>query len=421
MREDEERQELDDGDGAVCSPCSSLFESFELLKELSRRRRIPRLIMVCFLSLFTLLALLAVTHFILARKPPVQEIPSLFPSREITTAMASLSKVIYLFHSSKLSGEVLCQKFNDRNFTGFPTVDEFGQSNLPPDDTVCRWYYHDWSLGSQILIVESQKAAYVAVVYCGTDDLQTSLTDVNVFRTRYGLMSNGTEIISGIDSNVLVHAGFDHAVFDHDMFNVVSRKVESILKPNYRILTSGHSLGAADAILAAVGLIDTLDRNVTVINFGCPMTGNVAWRDFVHSNQRISVWRFVLGWDLVPRLPEFYYHVGHTIQLSDHENNETMRAYYQHLGNATLGYASVPMGWSATPFLWVPWALSSHHMTRYRLFLSNVTNWMNDFVHVDDDNNYPEAIDDDFYDEPPDDEHASLESRTLKRPYIESK
>lgn len=340
---------------------------------------------------------------------PEEEVQSPFPNREITLSMASLSKVIYLFHRSTLPGEELCQIFNDRNFTGFSIVDEFGQSNLPPNDTFCHWYHHNWSLGSQIMIIESKQAKYVAVVYCGTDDLQTSLTDVNIFRTRYGLSSNGTEIISGIDSNVLVHAGFDHAVFDDDMFNIVLRKVKATLKPRYRIYTSGHSLGAADAILTAVGLIDQLDRNVTVLNFGCPRTGNVAWRNFIHANERLSIWRFVLGWDLVPRLPEFYYHVGHTVQLSDHGNNETMRAYYQHVGNTTLGYASVPMGWSATPFVWVPGALSSHRMTRYRLFLSSATEWVNAFVRVDDDD-YPDAIDDDFYVNPPDDEYGSYVS-----------
>jgi Lipase (class 3) len=398
-----------------------------------------------------------------------------FPTRDDTLAMATLSEVIYYFHRSKLPGNVICQNFNDRNFTELLLLLQVGDNDdesppapssllfenngadsdeftVPLGDAYCHWYQHDWSLGSQVMVVESKIASYIAIVFCGTDDLTTSLTDVNIFRTRYGLTSNGTEILPDVDPAVLVHAGFDHAVFDDDLFTTIWRTVEPLLlsaasssaatsswhhrndhhsEPHrpYRIFTTGHSLGAADAILTAVGLLDKLEEqeaaehyhtnNVTVLNFGCPRTGNIAWRDFVHAKQdRLSVWRFVLGWDLVPRLPEFYHHVGHTIQLSEHDDddNVTMRAYFHHVGNASLGYAGVPLGWSATPYVWLPGALSSHHIGRYRNFFLNNTNntndttnhgdqqrqhWVRDFVKVDDHVD-PDPVDDDFYDKPPD-------------------
>ena len=95
----------------------------------------------------------------------------------------------------------------------------------------------------------------------------------------------------------------------------------------------------------------------TSINFGCPRTGNVPWRDWVNIRRRddVTVWRCVLGRDLVPRLPALFQHVGHTVQFTEEQTSAnattTTTAYYHHWGNATLGYAGVPSGWSATPYV----------------------------------------------------------------------
>ena len=127
--------------------------------------------------------------------------------------------------------------------------------------------------------------------------------------------------------------------------------------------------------------------------------GNQAYRTYQRP-RRLSVWRVVLGWDLVPRLPDFFWHAGHTVQLnvdndaaeSDDEDNSnpnnetavsTAIAYYQHYGNETLGYAGVPSGWASRAFIWVPGALESHHIRRYLDALQNwPTSWVTDFARV---------------------------------------
>lgn len=459
------------------APC--LAEQAEEERHKGTRRRVSiRSILLGVIGILSACALLSVgCVLIIGRRFPTSADDDasggvnnggIFPTRDDTLAMATLSEVIYYFHRSKQPGHVICQNFNDRNFTelssllmgadaassSFIQVGDNDEFDVSLGDAQCHWYYHDWSLGSQVMVVASQRASYVAVVFCGTDDVTTSLTDVNIFRTRFGITSNGTEILHNVDPAVLVHAGFDHAVFDNGLFDMIWQAVEPLLlaassshddnrhshfrhkqPPPYRIFTTGHSLGAADAILTAVGLLDRLEEaklphNVTVLNFGCPRTGNVAWRDFVHAQQPqtterqrgLAVWRFVLGWDLIARLPEFYYHVGHTIQLSEHDETTTddaaantttnMRAYFHHVGDPDLGYAGVPLGWSATPYAWLPGALSSHHIGRYRQFVLNATTtsssdnteqrqrWVHDFVKVDDHVD-PNPVDDDFYDVPP--------------------
>lgn len=123
---------------------------------------------------------------------------------------------------------------------------------------------------------------------------------------------------------------------------------------------------------------------------------------------RLGVWRVVQGWDLVPRLPVVFSHVGHTIQLwskshhkYDKSSHNQIEAYYQHYGSSDLKYAGVPTGWSSKPYFWVPGALASHSMGKYVEHLQDFLHeklWVSRFEVVE-----PQALDDDIWDNPPDD------------------
>jgi hypothetical protein len=62
----------------------------------------------------------------------------------------------------------------------------------------------------------------------------------------------------------------------------------------------------------------------------------------------MGIWRFVLGWDLVPRL-RVHGPRGHTVQLyrngvsGETEQNSTADAYYQHHGDVDLGWQVFPL------------------------------------------------------------------------------
>lgn len=414
---------------------------------------------------------------------------SVFPTLSDTLEMATLSSMVYAFHKEDYGNDDVdnnvCERINTANYTAATgrTIND----RPIPDYIKCEWYHHDWTGGAQIMIVSSVVNKYVAVVFAGTDDLRTSLTDVNVRMAEFGSsVSKAANIDTDItdaapsssypvynvslpDDSVRVHAGFDHEVFDRNLFGEIVARVEAVrsasyamsdvddFEHDYRLFTTGHSLGAANAVLVAVGLVQYYDQvrrgeivpftnnththntlpppppppvdHLVSINFGCPQTGNTAWRDFIHSDptmrRRLSIWRFVLGWDLVPRLPEVLQHVGHTVQLKWNDN-ATATAFYHHIGNASLQLAGVPFGWGAKPFVWVPGALYSHIMSRYWKFLtewqssskssssSSEKAWVNAFECVKDepprpddhhDNNRPlPNVDDDFYVEPPDDD-----------------
>ena len=232
-----------------------------------------------------------------------------------------------------------------RGYTDCNATSENGEPLLPADLS-CHLYHHDTKQGTQVMILSS--ASYIAVVFAGTDDLRTMLTDTDIMMKPFGpLDENGDSIL--LPGPARVHAGFDNAVFSHGLFDTILEILKQLLLLHPTLFVTGHSLGAADAILTAVALsLHLSDARISCINFGCPATGNWYWRNILQNNlPNLSIWRLVHGWDVVPRLPQYpFEHVGHTVQM----NPDALHAYYQHYGNQTLGYASVPYGWSGTDF-----------------------------------------------------------------------
>jgi hypothetical protein len=189
------------------------------------------------------------------------------------------------------------------------------------------------------MLVSNSRKKYLAVVFAGTDDLRTSLEDMDIAKKAFG--NNDTVYLD--DPEVKIHAGFDKAVFS-GAFAQLSKRLKRLQSrhPSYqKVYTTGHSLGAANSILTATAFASQ-GHTVTSINFGCPRTGNHAWRDYLNStsplNSRLGIWKVVLGWDLVPRLPELFDHVGHTIQIwseehekyDKHNSSRLVECYYRH-------------------------------------------------------------------------------------------
>ena len=319
-----------------------------------------------------------------------------FPSIADALEMARLSKLVYHFRHE-----------DDDYCSSYKSSEEAG--------LVCEWYYHNHFLGTQVLIVTNRLKRYIAVVFAGTDDIRTSLEDVNIAQKPFG--NNST--ITLPDKSVKVHAGFDNAVFKHGVWDAIHERLQVLFKthPMARIFTAGHSLGAANSVLVATALA-LEGHQVTSINFGCPKTGNDMWRQYHNKESplkdRLSIWRIVLGWDLIPRVPDFFYHVGHTIQIWGKEDKqETSKhsikvdAYFEHYGDADLHYACVPSGWDSKPHIFPPGAMMYHFVTKYVNHMQELHDtklWVKSFQKVE---IKPISYDDDIYDEPPDDFYLS--------------
>jgi Lipase (class 3) len=312
------------------------------------------------------------------------------PTLPETQEMAKLSSLVYKFRYHR---NFTCENFPDHRDDTTRDID-------------CHWYLHDEGLGTQVLLVSNDVQKYVSVVFAGTDDLRTSLQDADIFTKPFG--NNDTIYLK--DPNVRVHAGFNNAVFTDNIWEQIYNRTNALWLQktssgkDYQLYTTGHSLGAANAMLVATAFATLHDRfpPVKCINFGGPQTGNTDWMHYFNTTsplrEQVSIFRVVLAWDLVARLPEFFYHVGHTIQI-DGKTNE-VRAYYEHYGDESRGYAGAPLSWYSRSYAWLPFALNDHHMRKYVLHVQdlNETTWVKQFFPTD-----GTVYDDDQWDNPPDD------------------
>ena len=137
--------------------------------------------------------------------PPYSEV---FPAWNDIVSMAKLSHLVYKFRTEV---DFTCANFN---------------SVVPKNETEdisCEWYIHDYSLGTQVLLVSNKKEKYIAVVFAGTDDIRTSLEDTNIMTKEFGnnLTVRLTNDTDQRYKNVRVHAGFNNAVFTDDIWEII--------------------------------------------------------------------------------------------------------------------------------------------------------------------------------------------------------
>ncbi len=119
-----------------------------------------------------------------------------------------------------------------------------------------------------------------------------------------------------------VHSGF-LADFESIKAEVISRVVSfRKLYPTAKIYVTGHSLGGALAILAALELRWQQLTPAMVVTFGQPRVGNNLFAQFYNAQLREITWRVVNQNDVVPRTPGWlwpfpYRHCGQEILLDE--------------------------------------------------------------------------------------------------------
>jgi hypothetical protein len=299
----------------------------------------------------------------------------MIPLLNDTVEMGHLSAMVYGFRG-KHHVQLNCSSFS----TIYETyMNQFNPSVFINSDGIlkCHMYECD-EQDTQVLIVSKSikdvrkaKTGYIAVVYAGTDDFRSVLTDTDILTKVFGPTDeNGTHPLAPSD-DIRVHAGFNNAVFNNGLFDRIRKTINEIKfdNPDFRLLLTGHSLGAADSVLTAVAMKlqpEWKQELISSINFGCPKTGNWAWNNYVNSMDGLSIWRVVNGLDLVPRLPGIrFHHVGHTMQM----DGKMARAFWLHDGDKSLGYRGVPYGWNTLPYVLAPAAAFEHLLRHYNRYL----------------------------------------------------
>ncbi|XP_071698735.1 phospholipase A1-Igamma1, chloroplastic [Rutidosis leptorrhynchoides] len=126
---------------------------------------------------------------------------------------------------------------------------------------------------------------------------------------------------------------------------------------NVSLTITGHSLGGALALLTAYEasmMFPTLP--ISVISFGAPRVGNIAFRDELH-HKGVKALRVTIKQDLVPRMPGIVF--NETLQKFD-DLTGSLEWVYHHVG------AELKLDIRASPFLKrVPNLIGIHHPETY--------------------------------------------------------
>lgn len=135
----------------------------------------------------------------------------------------------------------------------------------------------------------------IVVSFRGTksSSLQDWIDDLNIAKVDFPMTKY---------PGAAVHSGFYKAYEAHKsaVVNEVSRLTEQYI--GYDVYITGHSLGAAQATLAALDLRDNYGIAVKSYNYGSPRVGNSQFAS-VYANFVPNNFRVVHNHDLVPHVP----------------------------------------------------------------------------------------------------------------------
>lgn len=158
---------------------------------------------------------------------------------------------------------------------------------------------------TQLYIFKNDTNLYI--VFRGTESIRDVMYDFMFIKKKFP--ENTTSFFKP-----KVHHGFLYTF--QSVEKMLFGKIEELLtEKQYQIYITGHSLGAALAVLCAFELKNKLDIDSTMCNFGCPRIGN---RSFVNLYNKLvpNSFRIVNGDDSVTNLPKFgYKHVKTLIYI----------------------------------------------------------------------------------------------------------
>ncbi|MCP4876503.1 MAG: lipase family protein [Gammaproteobacteria bacterium] len=149
---------------------------------------------------------------------------------------------------------------------------------------------------------ESSKTQVVAIR--GTSNIENAMVDISLNLT--------TDQNTGIS----LHQGFSLAA------KKIYAELKPLLNPEFKIVTTGHSLGGAVALILAMYMDAEHFKIGQVVTFGQPKTTNISGANKI---RHIDIIRVVMPFDLVPLIPLFdpldisnldvYWHAGKEVVL----------------------------------------------------------------------------------------------------------
>lgn len=166
--------------------------------------------------------------------------------------------------------------------------------------------YYNLKNGTQVGITVSHKKQRISIIFRGTNQIKDWLYDLMICKTR-------------LENDIYVHSGFYKCLLEYNLFFNLLENIKNLIKeyPEYELILTGHSLGAALATLCGYLLTYYINTNITVISFASPRIGNKKFAEDYNNKNNLRHFRFVNGKDIVTAIPYFfYYHVGKCILIN---------------------------------------------------------------------------------------------------------
>ena len=155
-------------------------------------------------------------------------------------------------------------------------------------------------------LITNHKTKQQTIAVRGTANVENAMIDVSL------------KLVLDEHSNLYLHRGFAHSA------GQIYAVVKPLLKKDYAINTTGHSLGGAVAVVLAVYLDQDGFQNGQITTFGQPKVTNLKGASSISN---LNILRIVTARDLVPLVPLFdpldienldiFWHAGKEIILLD--------------------------------------------------------------------------------------------------------
>lgn len=168
-------------------------------------------------------------------------------------------------------------------------------------------FYDDPETDIQCGITVNHEQKRICVVFRGSSSLRDWLYDIQTWKTR-------------LPDNTHVHAGFSKQLLSSWVYQRLTDDLSTLLSNyrDYKLLLTGHSLGAALAILFGYLFSKQYAGQIQIISFASPRVGGKGFKKSFESKPNLQHFRFVNKRDTVTALPLIKYnHVGIGIQLLD--------------------------------------------------------------------------------------------------------
>ena len=160
-----------------------------------------------------------------------------------------------------------------------------------------------WEKDTDPIAIVYNTASCVIVIFRGTLTSADSLEDLQY----------AEQVPKDSDISIFVHKGFN------EIFVNIMGQLDAAIPADKPVYITGHSLGCALALLLCYHLINRGFKNLNVLNFAPPRTGNKKFVDVLDAGANITSYINIA--DVVPTMPPSYMVYFRQIYQFSHPKN----------------------------------------------------------------------------------------------------